>query len=62
MAIKHMIIVKDLKLWKRIKVAAAMNNIGTSQYIEQAIKEKLAKDDKEINIFLTADFDDEVKL
>lgn len=62
MAKKHMIVIQDLKLWKRIKVAAAMNNVGTSHYIEAAIKEKLAKDDKEINIFLTTDFDDEVKL
>ena len=59
---KHMIVIKDNKLWKRIKVAAAMSGVGTSRYIEQAIKEKLVKDDKEINVFLTTDFDDEEKL
>lgn len=59
---KHMIVIEDNKLWKQIKIAAAMENIGTSRWIEQAIKEKLKAMSKDINVFLTTDFDDEVKL
>jgi len=59
---KHMIVIKDNKLWKQIKIAAVMENIGTSRWIEQAIKDKLKAIDREINVFLTTDFDDEVKL
>ena len=38
-----------------------MEGIGTSHWIEQTIKEKLAALDTEINEFLTKDFDNEVK-
>ncbi len=57
-----MIVIEDNKLWKQIKIAAAMDGIGTSHCIEVAIKEKLKAMSKDINVFLTTDFDDEVKL
>ncbi len=59
---KHMIVIEDNKLWKQIKVAAAMDGMGTSRWIEAAVKDRLKAMSKEINVFLTTDFDDEVKL
>lgn len=61
MAIKHMIVIKDPKLWKQIKIAAAMEGTGTSLWIEKTIKEKLAANNREINEFLLKDTDDGVK-
>lgn len=62
MAKKHMIVITNNSLWKQIKIAAAMDGVGTSHWIEVAIKEKLKALSKDINVFLTTDFDDEVKL
>ena len=53
-----MIVIRDNKLWKQIKIAAVMSGVGSSRWIEQAIKEKLKADEKEINVFLTTDFGD----
>jgi hypothetical protein len=59
---KHMIVIRDNKLWKQIKIAAVMAGMGSSRWIEQTIREKLIAQSTEINEFLTKDFDNEVKL